>query len=207
MTDPIVTKPNPLYNWIIAIIERAADEAELFDYAHIDNVATVDFDVLRSVIPAQLWELGAAMREAERQLSYADIGIAQVVISLLEHADTLEEVERTETILRRWFQVMWLGEAIEVGGLEYLHYRAVTRREEILAGIPYVEYLRSEHWRERRKGAMERAGHRCQVCNSSGPLDVHHRTYARRGCELPEDLTVLCRKCHETFHKNGRLAR
>jgi hypothetical protein len=48
-------------------------------------------------------------------------------------------------------------------------------------------------------------GHRCQVCNRGlGTLDVHHRTYERRGQELDEDLTVLCRACHGIFHEQRR---
>ena len=33
---------------------------------------------------------------------------------------------------------------------------------------------------------------------------MHHRTYDNLGDEEPEDLVVLCRKCHATFH--GKLA-
>jgi len=69
------------------------------------------------------------------------------------------------------------------------------------------EYLQSEHWKTVRIGALERAGHRCQVCNNSKSLDVHHRTYERLGEELDGDLTVLCRKCHDIFHSNGKVAR
>jgi hypothetical protein len=77
----------------------------------------------------------------------------------------------------------------------------------ILRHMPYAWYLKTNHWNRLRDKAHERAGNRCQVCNAGGLLDVHHRTYERRGAELPEDLIVLCRSCHETFHKNGRLAR
>jgi hypothetical protein len=63
-------------------------------------------------------------------------------------------------------------------------------------------YLRSEHWRETRAAALERAEHRCQVCNSAKQLDVHHRTYERLGEERPADLTVLCRTCHDRHHRN-----
>lgn len=62
------------------------------------------------------------------------------------------------------------------------------------------EYLNSEHWHITRLAALERAGHRCQVCNGADRLDVHHRTYERLGNERPEDLTVLCRRCHDLFH-------
>lgn len=64
----------------------------------------------------------------------------------------------------------------------------------------YVEYLSSPHWLDVRRSAMERARRRCQVCNGTRLLQVHHRTYARIGRELPEDLTVLCDECHGTFH-------
>lgn len=68
------------------------------------------------------------------------------------------------------------------------------------------EYLQSDHWKRTREAALQRADHRCQVCNSSWEtLDVHHRTYERVGHELPEDLLVLCRTCHDLFERNGRL--
>lgn len=66
-------------------------------------------------------------------------------------------------------------------------------------------YLRSEHWRETRLAALERAEHRCQVCNRTERLDVHHRTYERIGEERPADLTVLCRRCHDLFHGNAKV--
>lgn len=72
-----------------------------------------------------------------------------------------------------------------------------------LCEMPYNEYLMTEHWQEFRKYALKRAGYRCQLCNSTGTLDVHHRTYERRGCEEIGDVTVLCRKCHEKHHDIG----
>lgn len=64
----------------------------------------------------------------------------------------------------------------------------------------YAEYLQSPHWQLTRAAALERACHRCQLCNSSKRLQVHHRTYVRLGNEDPTDLTVLCRGCHEKHH-------
>jgi 5-methylcytosine-specific restriction endonuclease McrA len=63
-------------------------------------------------------------------------------------------------------------------------------------------YLRSEHWRETRAAALERAEHKCQVCASTKRLDVHHNTYERLGQERPADLVVLCRTCHDRHHSN-----
>ena len=71
----------------------------------------------------------------------------------------------------------------------------------LLEKMPYADYLRTVHWQHVRELALAAAGYRCQMCNSPGPiLDVHHRTYERRGYEQPGDVTVLCRKCHGLFH-------
>jgi 5-methylcytosine-specific restriction endonuclease McrA len=71
----------------------------------------------------------------------------------------------------------------------------------------YHAYLHSDAWRRRRRAALKRAGHCCQVCNGHEQLQVHHRTYERLGNEKPGDLTVLCDVCHRLFTKHGRLAR
>jgi hypothetical protein len=63
-------------------------------------------------------------------------------------------------------------------------------------------YLRSDHWRETRAAALERAEHKCQVCAATKRLDVHHNTYERLGQERPADLVVLCRTCHDRHHSN-----
>lgn len=70
--------------------------------------------------------------------------------------------------------------------------------------MPYRSYLASDAWRRKRALLLRRAGHRCQVCNARGRLDIHHRTYERLGREHPADLGVLCRACHERFHEGGR---
>ena len=71
--------------------------------------------------------------------------------------------------------------------------------------MPYREYLQSPEWAARRLGKILAADRRCQVCNSKGPLEVHHRTYERRGAERWGDLTVLCEVCHGLFTAHGRL--
>lgn len=83
------------------------------------------------------------------------------------------------------------------------------RRQKIqeLRTMPYADYLNTEHWKKTRQWALKRAGHRCQLCNAKSPLDVHHRTYERRGCEWHSDLIALCRDCHEIFHDECELAK
>lgn len=78
----------------------------------------------------------------------------------------------------------------------------------------YAQYLASEHWLERRKQAIELAHHECERCELprwvasliyDQDLHVHHLNYQNRGNEQPEDLEVLCRRCHEieTFGRSG----
>lgn len=69
-----------------------------------------------------------------------------------------------------------------------------------LETMPYSMYLKTPHWQEMRLGALRRARNRCELCNNTRWLDVHHKTYERRGHELESDLIVLCRNCHEKFH-------
>jgi hypothetical protein len=73
--------------------------------------------------------------------------------------------------------------------------------------MTYSKYLQTPEWQERRLHHLKSADYRCQVCNSSNqPIDVHHRTYERRGEEQFKDLIALCRSCHELFHKQSKLA-
>jgi hypothetical protein len=76
--------------------------------------------------------------------------------------------------------------------------RIVTKTE-------YAEYLASSHWKILREQAIASAPFcwRCElprwlaVIAYDQDLHVHHSTYERLGRELPEDLEVLCRRCHE----------
>lgn len=66
----------------------------------------------------------------------------------------------------------------------------------------YRRYLRSPEWRARRLEAIKRAGWRCQGCGvrmfDEKKFQVHHKPegYERLGCERPEDIEALCRRCH-----------
>ena len=71
-----------------------------------------------------------------------------------------------------------------------------------LKSMPYKEYLQTPEWDQIRRRSLIIADHRCQVCEASSvELHVHHKTYERRGEELPDDLIVLCKTCHEDIHK------
>lgn len=73
-----------------------------------------------------------------------------------------------------------------------------------LRSMPYDEYLKTPEWIAKRDEVLDRDDHRCRVCNSEENLNVHHRTYVRRGNEDLNDLTTLCQPCHEYFHERMR---
>lgn len=83
--------------------------------------------------------------------------------------------------------------------------KTARARTQKLAAMPYQEYLQTPEWKETRKAALEHAHHRCQICNSSERLNVHHRTYERRGRERSDDLIVLCNSCHALYHGKAKV--
>ncbi len=66
--------------------------------------------------------------------------------------------------------------------------------------VEYRYYIESDWWAQRRQRALAMAEQRCQICCSTGPLDVHHRSYERLYREADADLVVLCKECHALFH-------
>ncbi len=51
-----------------------------------------------------------------------------------------------------------------------------------------------------RRAAIASAYGKCSRCLTTDRLEVHHRTYARAGHELPTDVEVLCYDCHHAEH-------
>jgi hypothetical protein len=69
--------------------------------------------------------------------------------------------------------------------------------------MEYLEYLQTDHWKKLAAKVKRKAGNKCQVCNASGELHAHHRTYERKGNEAPGDVIALCSDCHKLFHGKG----
>lgn len=91
--------------------------------------------------------------------------------------------------------------------LEELRQKWATEdRLRLLKTMLYSEYLQTKEWKNKRALKLEASGYACQICNAAGvQLDVHHRTYERRGAEAGGDLIVLCHSCHGLFHRAGRI--
>jgi hypothetical protein len=79
-------------------------------------------------------------------------------------------------------------------------YKCQDCKNGVKKEIPYSEYLKTEHWLKVRQEALDRSRSKCQLCASTNRLEVHHNTYDSKGKELPEDVIVLCRKCHSKHH-------
>lgn len=79
----------------------------------------------------------------------------------------------------------------------------VEFKEKTLAQHEYRSiYLRSDHWKKKRLEKLKSVHFCCEQCHVPRfPLDVHHKTYIRKGEEELNDLLALCRQCHELEHK------
>ena len=76
-----------------------------------------------------------------------------------------------------------------------------------IESVDYNEYIQSDEWKEKSLALRCKVG-KCQICGTSNKkLQVHHNSYRNLGHEPPEDLTVLCERCHAIFHQHGRAQR
>ena|SRR4030067_1418798 len=80
----------------------------------------------------------------------------------------------------------------------------------------YVEYLKSEHWKETRRRFFERSQRVlmmrrkygrivCEFCKKFGKFNLHHKTYERLGRERTTDLIILCDDCHLEVHEIAKM--
>jgi 5-methylcytosine-specific restriction endonuclease McrA len=81
------------------------------------------------------------------------------------------------------------------------------QRQPTERSLRYQQFLKSDHWKNLRQQTLERDRHRCRICDHDciQNLEIHHRRYpATFGDETIDDLTTLCRYCHETVsNRNG----
>jgi hypothetical protein len=66
----------------------------------------------------------------------------------------------------------------------------------------YDLYLATDKWRGFKNSIISKRGFNCELCSSKKNIQVHHLTYERLGNEMPEDVMILCKKCHEKAHFN-----
>ena len=63
--------------------------------------------------------------------------------------------------------------------------------------MPYDEFVATKYWDIVQGYVLRKRRYRCELCDATKDLAVHHRTYDRRGEEYRhlEDLAVLCPAC------------
>ncbi len=71
--------------------------------------------------------------------------------------------------------------------------------------MEYKEYLRTDHWQNKRKEKLFQRSF-CQICFAIIGLNVHHKKYKDKENnvlffrERIEDLVTLCKSCHKLLH-------
>ena len=68
--------------------------------------------------------------------------------------------------------------------------------------INYYDFLRTPYWKAISEKVKYKAKYKCQICNSTDNLCVHHRSYSSHGDEVHnlEDLICICQDCHTKHH-------
>ena len=62
----------------------------------------------------------------------------------------------------------------------------------------YNGHIGSAKWERFRREVIEQRGNRCERCGHvSAYLELHHKHYHSLGNEQPEDVELLCPKCHK----------
>lgn len=143
-------------------------------------------------------------RGLARALNFSPNTTIKIVKEWVEHGLVIKEETPAGIVLKGNTAELWHKNK------EYCSQHALASSHTSVLGplhtMPYLEYLQTPEWEEKRKAALARAGYHCQVCNAGNtPLHVHHRTYIRRGYELDQDLITLCADCHQLFHQNGKM--
>lgn len=64
----------------------------------------------------------------------------------------------------------------------------------------YVAYINSIAWKQKREEAFAHHGRKCSKCPMETNLHVHHITYDNLFNEKMDDLSILCKTCHQKEH-------
>lgn len=101
--------------------------------------------------------------------------------------------------------MVWNKKVTPCKKIRILQSKLPIRHSEVSSYIKtmsYQDFLQTLYWKGISDYKKMKADYRCELCNSTGVLNVHHRCYSIHGDELYSlnDLIVLCQDCHRTFH-------
>lgn len=84
------------------------------------------------------------------------------------------------------------------------HAEAMADKRHRMAAFPYHEYLKTTHWIQKRRQALNHHGQFCCVCRSTNNIQVHHKSYSNLWDEAMDDLEVRCEGCHANAHEEEK---
>lgn len=64
----------------------------------------------------------------------------------------------------------------------------------------YKKMIISKGWYAFRNTLFKKRGKRCVHCGSVKNINVHHVTYIMKDFFNPDNLIILCQKCHKKIH-------
>ena len=70
----------------------------------------------------------------------------------------------------------------------------------------YNCHIGSTEWERLKREIIKQRGNRCERCGVSGYLELHHKHYHSLGSEQPDDVELLCPKCHKAADDARRIA-
>jgi hypothetical protein len=68
---------------------------------------------------------------------------------------------------------------------------------EFRRSVEYQKHINSAQWKNTRQVLFKMRGRKCEKCDATTDLEVHHLTYERFGHESEKDLQILCPPHHE----------
>lgn len=74
------------------------------------------------------------------------------------------------------------------------------RQLMFISNADKLEYMQSEQWKQLKLERLKIAQNKCESCDSTHNLHLHHITYERLTQEHIEDLAVVCEQCHTYIH-------
>ncbi|MGG1515463.1 HNH endonuclease signature motif containing protein [Paenibacillus oryzisoli] len=108
-------------------------------------------------------------------------------------ADEAKEIE----------QKLLLGKQVLEDGFE-IEEDVYSKMLKHLKSMPYLEYLKTDHWRHFRSESIKFYQQKCQLCGKKeekiSNLHLHHNSYVNRGRETFNDVVLLCNTCHKKHH-------
>jgi phage pi2 protein 07 len=63
-----------------------------------------------------------------------------------------------------------------------------------------AEHLRSDYWKKLKKKRLKIANYRCEHCDSTHKLSLHHENYEHLLVEPIVDVKIVCQQCHQKIH-------